>query len=95
MVVVSAALPQGQTLRSRCRSSVEVYPEAGQRRPSAESGTTKSTTVTARLIIMFWADYLDNGDLPAFLKSRLILLFGFRQKVLQDVLMRVRGGQSH
>lgn len=44
-MVVMVALPQGQTLRSRCRFSVEVYPEAVQRHPLSESGTTKSTAV--------------------------------------------------
>lgn len=35
---------------------------------------------------MFWAYYLDDGDLPAFLKSSLILVFCFRQQILEDVL---------
>lgn len=93
-MVVMAALPQGQTLRSRCRFSVEVYPEAAQRHPLTQSRATKSTAVTAGFIIVFCADYLDDGDLPAFLKSRLILLFRFRQKVLQDVLTEVGWGRG-
>lgn len=81
-MAVTVTSPQGQTLHSRCRSSVEGFPKAVQRKPLAKSSATKSMIVTAGLIIMFWADYLDDGDLPAFLKSRLILFFCLGQEVL-------------
>lgn len=84
---VTGALPQGQTPHSRCRFSVEVYPEAVTKsHPLTENRTTKGTAVTARFMITLRAHYLDDGDLPAFLKSSLILVFCFRQQVLQDVL---------